>query len=567
MLGRTLGIDVGSQSIKVVELRQTLRGIELVRVQSIPVPPPAPPDAPHAPHAPDAPAAIAGPAAAAGPHDSAAAPEPASGGEPAAAPAPFPPEVATALREWAAGESLTGPRIVCAIPGDRVARRRMVLPFRDRKRIAQAVPFEVESETPFDLDDVFVDWELVGGSGASAEVVATVVPRAEVSLRLSALRDAGIAPRVLEVEGLALANLAEWIELPGTRLLLDLGHRQTTLCLTVGGAPRYARTLPIGGRHLTEALAADLGVPLDEAERRKQRDGVIGGASPAAARVLERLARDLVRTLGGLEPVLGASADKAIDGIVLLGGGARLQRLDTWLAERTGIPAARLAVAPGTPAGALLAAGDPLRLGPALALALRGTLKARTRTNLMQKEFAPRLDLGRWSRELRPTAFWAGLALLLAIVAGANQIALESRRAGQLEAELAGIWQQAAPGRPVPADVSRALLDTLRQTQQRAELLGIYGGNLSALDLLGEISKLVPANLAVIFEELSIDGQVVRIRGHTDSFAAVDQLKAALAGFPHFSDIRVSEIQADATRGGNNFSVTISLAKAGGAPP
>src|SRR5690606_14820340 len=162
-------------------------------------------------------------------------------------------------------------------------------------------------------------------------------------------------------------------------------HRKTTLCLTVDGAARYARTLPFGGRQLTEALASDLGVSFAEAEQRKHREGAIGAGGAATARALDRFARDLVRTLGGLEPVLGAAADRAIDGIVLLGGGARLQKLDAWLAERTGIPTARLAVAPGPPAGALLAAGDPLRLAPALALALRGTLKARTRTNLMQK--------------------------------------------------------------------------------------------------------------------------------------------------------------------------------------
>ena len=69
----------------------------------------------------------------------------------------------------------------------------------------------------------------------------------------------------------------------------------------------------------------------------------------------------------------------------------------------------------------------------------------------------------------------------------------------------------------------------------------------------------MPKNLDVIFEEMSIDGQVVRFRAHTESFAAVDQLKAALAAFPHFGEIRVAEIQADAARGGNNFSVTIGL--------
>ena len=61
----------------------------------------------------------------------------------------------------------------------------------------------------------------------------------------------------------------------------------------------------------------------------------------------------------------------------------------------------------------------------------------------------------------------------------------------------------------------------------------------------------------------AIDGQVVRIRGHSPSFAAVDQLQASLRRDSRFDDIRVSEIQADAKRGGNTFSLTISLAPAG----
>ena len=56
---------------------------------------------------------------------------------------------------------------------------------------------------------------------------------------------------------------------------------------------------------------------------------------------------------------------------------------------------------------------------------------------------------------------------------------------------------------------------------------------------------------------------MVRIRGHTPSFAAVDALQAALRGDARFGEIRVSEIQADAKRGGNTFSLTISLQPAG----
>ncbi|RIL00222.1 MAG: hypothetical protein DCC71_19025 [Proteobacteria bacterium] len=526
MLGKSTGLDLGSHSIKLVELRQSLRSVELVRLAAVPV-----------------------------------------------APGQTPLE---ALHGAAATLGLGGERVVSALPGDRVARRPIRFPFRDRRRIAQAVPFEIESETPFDLDEVFVDWEPVGDAATGAEVVATVVPRGEVARQLESMREAGVETRLLEVEGLALANLAAFVPLAGTRLVVDLGHRKTTLCLLVEGAARAARTLPIGGRALTEAVARDAGVDWDEAERRKHQLGVLGPdlapVSPAVARTLERLVRELVRTIGGFESALGMPPEKAIDEITLLGGGARLQRIDDYLSAQLGIRAARFSVPPGEGTGAFLAAGDPLRFAPALALALRGTLRARTRMNFLQAEFAPRVDLRRIGRQLRSTFVLAAIALVLALLSGGARIAVQSRRASELESQLAAIWQQVQPNKPVPENVSRALDQELRASQQRADFLGLYGGNLSALDILTEISKLVPKDLAVVFEEMSIDGQVVRFRGHTPSFAAVDRLKTALAAFPHFGEIRVAEIQADATRGGNTFSVTIGLTKgasadAAGAPP
>ncbi|MEN8183579.1 MAG: PilN domain-containing protein, partial [Myxococcota bacterium] len=108
-------------------------------------------------------------------------------------------------------------------------------------------------------------------------------------------------------------------------------------------------------------------------------------------------------------------------------------------------------------------------------------------------------------------------------------------------------------------NVLGAMREAVRSANSRADLLGVYAGNLSALDLLTEISARVPANLPVIFEELNIDRQTVRIRGHTESFENVDRLQAELAAFVPFSEIRVSEIQSDARRGGKTFNLTISL--------
>ncbi len=515
VLGKVVGLDVGSHSVKAVELRQTLRGLELERLKAMPAVP---------------------------------------GGDPSP----------DALRNFFRAHRLPTERVVCAIPGDRITHRHLRLPFTDRKRIAQAVPFEVEGEIPFPLEDVFVDWELAGGDRSHAEVAATVIPRAEVAGRVEALRQAGLAPRVVDGEGLVLANLADVLDLGGTRLLVDLGHRKTTLCLLADGRPRAARTLPMGGRALTQAIARERSLAEPDAEQLKCEgtlfaaglDGRVPGAS-----VLERLVRELARTLGALEPLLGGPAKGRIDQITLLGGTARLHRLEEFLAGRLGIPTARLVVPP-TPLGkAFLAAGDPLRYAPALALAVRGSLRARTRMNFLQEEFAPRVDLRRLGRELHWTVRLLAGAAVLAVLFAATAIALESRRAERLETATELLWTEAFPGTPPPADVPGALGNALQDAQQRADFLGVYRGNLSALDLLTSVSGRVPKDLPVVLEELAIDGQVIRIRGHAPSFEAVDRLRAALSQTELFAGIRVSEIQSDAQRGGNTFSVTISLAR------
>ncbi len=179
--------------------------------------------------------------------------------------------------------------------------------------------------------------------------------------------------------------------------------------------------------------------------------------------------------------------------------------------------------------------------------------------NFRQGELAYRRDLAELGRRLRPTAALAAVALLLFAGSVGTRVVVENRRAAALEARARALYQEAFPGQPPPQSVVAGLRNALRDAHERATFLGVYGGNLSALDVLTEISARVPVDLKVVVEELSIDGKVVRISGHTPSFEAVDRLRAELAKFPAFGEIRVSEIQRDARRGGNTFSITIAL--------
>jgi type IV pilus assembly protein PilM len=515
LLSNILGLDVGSHSLKAVEFRQTLRGFEAVAMRVFPR---ANSDAP----------------------------------------------LAELVQHFVRMHRLSTDHTVCALAGDRLSTRRLSFPFRDRKRLTQVVPFEMEADSLFDLDEVLVDWEIVGGDRNRAEVVATVATRADVSKLLETLREAHSEPRTLEAEGLILSHLSNLFDLDGTRLLIDLGHRKTTCCLIANGNPVSARTFPIAGAALTEALARDRGLSADDAERAKCERGVLGASvdeiRPATRATLDRIAREIIRTLGALEPAIAALESGPVKELTLFGGTAQLDRLDEYLAATTGFSAKRLGAPMQDFGKALTTDSDAIVLAPAIALAMRGTAQSKTRMDFRQDEFALRLDLGRYRREFAWPFGLAVSTLILGLVNIGTATGLENHRARQMEEQIEQLYTEAFPSRELPSNPLTALREEITSASARAEFLGVYRGNLSALDLLTEISKRVPKKLDVVFDELSIDRQIIRMRVYAKSFESADLLGAELAKFPPFAQARIGSIESDPKRGGKRFDVTISLA-------
>jgi len=70
--------------------------------------------------------------------------------------------------------------VLSCIPGDQVSLRTFFLPFRDRRRLDQTVPFELESQVPFALDDVVVDYQVVHRDRTGSSVLAALVQRKDL---------------------------------------------------------------------------------------------------------------------------------------------------------------------------------------------------------------------------------------------------------------------------------------------------------------------------------------------------------------------------------------------------
>jgi type IV pilus assembly protein PilM len=479
--------------------------------------------------------------------------------------------IAEHLQRFIGMHTLPTNHVAYALPASQLSTRRLEFPFSDTRRLVQAIPFEIEAETPFDLEDIFVDWNLLGSERNHGSVAATLVKRSHVAAALGELQSAGCDPNILEAEGLVLANLAPVFDLEGTQLITDIGHEKTTFCALQDGRPVLARSIPIGGRAMTEALAAETGLSLEDAEQRKCEGGCLGrgasGHSPGVVAVIDRISREAVRTLEASESRSGSGPVAREATMTLVGGAARLERIDEFLAKRTGLETQRLRMPADSGHAALVEGIDPVIFGPALALALRLSGESVTRMNFRQGEYAFKQDFGElFNRELRPTAALAVVLVVLLAVGSLATITLQHRRASQHQEAAAALYSEAFPdGTSVPANPVSALGSALRAAQERADFLGLYSGNRSALQLLAELSRTIPSDLPVRITEVNIDRNLIRLDVEAEGYEAADRLTEVLSATHPFAGAKVAgSIKTDRKTGGVSFNVSIPLV-AGGA--
>ena len=105
-----------------------------------------------------------------------------------------------------------------------------------------------------------------------------------------------------------------------------------------------------------------------------------------------------------------------------------------------------------------------------------------------------------------------------------------------------------------------ALGRELRAAQERADFLGLYSGNRSALELLAELSQAIPPDLDVRITEVNIDRNVIRLDVDANGYEEAERLTAVLSARDPFQGAKVAgSIKTDRRTGGVSFNVSIPL--------
>ncbi len=208
------------------------------------------------------------------------------------------------------------------------------------------IELEADQYIPYALDEVSLDFEVLGSSDKSPDMVDVLLVasrRENVEDRVAAVELAGLKVEIVDIESYALENAFNLVadQLPEvgpdtTIAIADIGATMTTLNVLHNGRIIYTREQGFGGKQLTEEIQRRYGLSYEEAGLAKKHGGL---PDNYVTEVLEPFKQALAQQVGrSLQFFLSSSAHKGVDNLVLAGGCAAIGSIDRYVEQSLGIP-------------------------------------------------------------------------------------------------------------------------------------------------------------------------------------------------------------------------------------
>jgi len=256
--------------------------------------------------------------------------------------------------------------VVAALPNSIVFSTVITLPQIPDKDIDKAIHFAARDVVPADIDDMFLGWSRLGelphmddgddapedsatlkaslkpaavALGASGEknvpIFITAAPKNIVERYQELLAATKLELAALEVETFPLIRSLMTSE-TASGMIVDIGDQATTFHVIQSGTPRLSHTIDVGGLDITRAVAAATGKNMEQADQLKVAHGLVQNGEEkvhsAIMEVMQKIADQAARLLELQSGEGGGKIRKS----VLIGGGAKLKGLEAYWTKELG---------------------------------------------------------------------------------------------------------------------------------------------------------------------------------------------------------------------------------------
>ncbi|VAX17022.1 hypothetical protein MNBD_NITROSPINAE02-1578 [hydrothermal vent metagenome] len=452
-------------------------------------------------------------------------------------------------------------QVAALYPARKLSSRTMDIPLVQRRKILEALPYEIESQSPFGVDDFVSDFISVETRDTGSKIFAVIALKTDFEKFLEVFFGAGLDPDLVIPEPLALTAVFMGEDaMESLSVIIDIGGDTTVMTALQGGKPVSFHVFTQGLRR----ICLEAGEEESQMEHAMERRWSPGSGGDIWEAPIKKFASALALESKRLIMSTGRQMEEARDvEIILCGGGGDSERLAKAIADETGEKVKRLTlpVKDATIDDAKISARKP----PATIFA--GAIGAALRIAEREKYEPVNLRTGGFEKKRRfagdrNQAIVAGVFLAVALLISFSSFIIEGYRLGNryesLKNEIRAEFKKALPEVKRIVAESQQLKNALAQLDEKSRALGpalldrdVFLGRLL------DISRASPKDIRLDVEELVYEWGQMTISGRTESFEKVEMLKNNIAKLPWAKSVVVDKAKAAPAAGAISFRLEI----------
>jgi len=252
--------------------------------------------------------------------------------------------VASAITKIFTDNGIKSRAVATSVSGHSVIVKKISMQSMTDQELAVQIQTEAAQHIPFDIADVHLDYQILTEdlSGPQMDVLLVAVKKDKILNYTNALQLAGRQPAIVDIDAFALQNCYEYNYEPApnsTVALLNLGASVMNINIVKGNTPLFTRDVSVGGHQYTDSLQKELDLSFEDAESLKlgQKVGTVSEDAklPILQQVTEIIVLEIQKTFDFFR---ATAAGEHIERIFLAGGSSQVPGLVEALRQEFSLP-------------------------------------------------------------------------------------------------------------------------------------------------------------------------------------------------------------------------------------
>jgi type IV pilus assembly protein PilM len=206
----------------------------------------------------------------------------------------------------------------------------------DSKYIKQIVKKSTEESIPLESDDIYYNYKILDKSSEETVILVIAVSRSLIYEWQDFFASLEIDVQVYDLSSLATFRNLYRKEPKEPICMLDIGGDSTSITIFDKKGLRYSHAITIAGESFTEKIAESLNISFAEAEKLKQKNGLVKDEKIAG--ILDKELNKIINTVKEILDYLYKDKEEEVEKIILVGGSSLVKGLKNYFKEKLGKP-------------------------------------------------------------------------------------------------------------------------------------------------------------------------------------------------------------------------------------